>query len=250
MSLLDDDDSFCPCELEHANGIAALPTLNEDSIHTYSRSKLQRHTQARQRLDPKDQEKYAASAKHRVEPTISEDLADGQDAILDASLELLGDDELVLLLPNDEPDEEEIHIIEAPVATVSGNNHQLQDYQMQLMLLEQQNKKRLLQARQEQDSLNQPSRERPLPRPREALRGRVNGSKSQQAQAIQAAYDMAQKRSEAGTGPTTRKKMRARNNGPKDDLKGKAVPVDPQRGPAEVSSLRAVLNVDSFSDQF
>lgn len=34
----------------------------------------------------------------------------------------------------------------------SGGNHALQDYQMQLMLLEQQNKKRLLLARQEQDS--------------------------------------------------------------------------------------------------
>lgn len=33
-----------------------------------------------------------------------------------------------------------------------GGNHALQDYQMQLMLLEQQNKKRLLLARQEQDS--------------------------------------------------------------------------------------------------
>ncbi len=32
-----------------------------------------------------------------------------------------------------------------------GNNHALQDYQMQLMLLEQQNKKRLMMARQEQD---------------------------------------------------------------------------------------------------
>lgn len=34
-----------------------------------------------------------------------------------------------------------------------GGNHALQDYQMQLMLLEQQNKKRLLMARQEQDNL-------------------------------------------------------------------------------------------------
>jgi hypothetical protein len=33
-----------------------------------------------------------------------------------------------------------------------GGNHALQDYQMQLMLLEQQNKKRLLMARQEQDN--------------------------------------------------------------------------------------------------
>ncbi|ORY80970.1 hypothetical protein BCR37DRAFT_393613 [Protomyces lactucae-debilis] len=35
-------------------------------------------------------------------------------------------------------------------------NHALQDYQMQLMLLEQQNKKRLLMARQEQERLQQP----------------------------------------------------------------------------------------------
>ncbi|KAL9101278.1 MAG: hypothetical protein Q9163_003450 [Psora crenata] len=38
----------------------------------------------------------------------------------------------------------------------SGENHALQDYQMQLMLLEQQNKKRLLMARQEQEAPGQP----------------------------------------------------------------------------------------------
>jgi hypothetical protein len=37
-----------------------------------------------------------------------------------------------------------------------GGNHALQDYQMQLMLLEQQNKKRLMMARQEQDSMAMP----------------------------------------------------------------------------------------------
>lgn len=37
--------------------------------------------------------------------------------------------------------------------TASGSNHALQDYQMQLMLLEQQNKKRLMMARQEQDNM-------------------------------------------------------------------------------------------------
>ena len=37
-----------------------------------------------------------------------------------------------------------------PTANGAGGNHALQDYQMQLMLLEQQNKKRLLMARQEQ----------------------------------------------------------------------------------------------------
>ena len=38
-----------------------------------------------------------------------------------------------------------------PGANGQPGNHALQDYQMQLMLLEQQNKKRLLMARQEQD---------------------------------------------------------------------------------------------------
>jgi hypothetical protein len=43
----------------------------------------------------------------------------------------------------------------APGAPQQGN-HALQDYQMQLMLLEQQNKKRLLMARQEQDNMTGP----------------------------------------------------------------------------------------------
>lgn len=45
-----------------------------------------------------------------------------------------------------------------------GGNHDLQDYQMQLMLLEKQNKKRLLMARQEQDAPAQASRDLP-PKP-------------------------------------------------------------------------------------
>ncbi|KAF2401958.1 hypothetical protein EJ06DRAFT_555570 [Trichodelitschia bisporula] len=44
--------------------------------------------------------------------------------------------------------------IPAGGAPPSQGNHALQDYQMQLMLLEQQNKKRLLMARQEQDNHN------------------------------------------------------------------------------------------------
>lgn len=40
-----------------------------------------------------------------------------------------------------------------PAANGQSGNHALQDYQMQLMLLEQQNKKRLMMARQEQDSM-------------------------------------------------------------------------------------------------
>jgi hypothetical protein len=43
----------------------------------------------------------------------------------------------------------------------SGGNHALQDYQMQLMLLEQQNKKRLMMARQEQDNMGGMPRDGP-----------------------------------------------------------------------------------------
>ena len=44
-----------------------------------------------------------------------------------------------------------------------GGNHALQDYQMQLMLLEQQNKKRLLMARQEQDNITRTDGGPPMP---------------------------------------------------------------------------------------
>ena len=86
--------------------------------------------------------------------TISEDLADGHSADLDASLKLLGEDDLKLLLPNNDYEDDEIHITD-----VAGNNA-LQDYQMQLMLLEQQNKKRLLLARQKQ--LRKPAKDKPF----------------------------------------------------------------------------------------
>lgn len=43
-----------------------------------------------------------------------------------------------------------------PPGNATGGNHALQDYQMQLMLLEQQNKIRLLKARQEQDTTSRP----------------------------------------------------------------------------------------------
>ncbi|KAJ5481028.1 Transcriptional activator somA [Penicillium diatomitis] len=42
-------------------------------------------------------------------------------------------------------------------------NHALQDYQMQLMLLEQQNKRRLMMARQEQDSMSRADGQPPMP---------------------------------------------------------------------------------------
>lgn len=55
--------------------------------------------------------------------------------------------------------------VRAGVQTPGGQhgNHALQDYQMQLMLLEQQNKRRLMMARQEQDSMNRGPDGQPLP---------------------------------------------------------------------------------------
>lgn len=50
-------------------------------------------------------------------------------------------------------------------ANGAGGNHALQDYQMQLMLLEQQNKKRLLMARQEQDTITRPDGQPGMPGP-------------------------------------------------------------------------------------
>lgn len=44
-----------------------------------------------------------------------------------------------------------------------GGNHALQDYQMQLMLLEQQNKKRLMMARQEQETISRTDGGPPMP---------------------------------------------------------------------------------------
>ncbi|KAL4792726.1 hypothetical protein BDV19DRAFT_246658 [Aspergillus venezuelensis] len=57
--------------------------------------------------------------------------------------------------------------VRAGVQTPGGQhgNHALQDYQMQLMLLEQQNKRRLMMARQEQDSMTRGPDGQPIPGP-------------------------------------------------------------------------------------
>jgi hypothetical protein len=49
-----------------------------------------------------------------------------------------------------------------PGQNATGGNHALQDYQMQLMLLEQQNKKRLMMARQEQDIISRGDGQMPI----------------------------------------------------------------------------------------
>lgn len=87
--------------------------------------------------------------------TISEDLADGQIAKLDRCLKLLREDDQELLLPSDDSKDDEIHItnttLGAPPVTGAPHGESLQDYQMQLMRLEQQNRRRLVMARPEQE---------------------------------------------------------------------------------------------------
>lgn len=56
-----------------------------------------------------------------------------------------------------------IHHMRGQMPNSAGGNHALQDYQMQLMLLEQQNKKRLLLARQEQDGSTRPEVQAGIP---------------------------------------------------------------------------------------
>lgn len=153
MPPLDDKDVFRSCDFEARDGVNSVFTFAEDSVHQYSRAQIQRAKDARQRIDQKKEKQEAVENKENIEITISEDLGDSQFAKLDASLKLLSGDELELLIPSDELEDDEIHIIETTTGTqqLGGGNHALQDYQKQLMLLEQQNKKRLLIARQEQE---------------------------------------------------------------------------------------------------
>jgi hypothetical protein len=82
-----------------------------------------------------------------VECTISEDLAGGRTAQQDQNLKALHADKDQLVLRT--------HAIgeDADRGVEGSGNHALQDYQMQLMLLEEQNKQRLLETRQEQDEM-------------------------------------------------------------------------------------------------
>lgn len=75
--------------------------------------------------------------------TISEDRTKGSNAHEEANLKSLDRSQSALSLTTD------FAAARAPLPA-RGGNHALQDYQMQLMMLEQQNKKRLMMARQEQ----------------------------------------------------------------------------------------------------
>lgn len=81
--------------------------------------------------------------------TISEDIAEGQTARLEENLKRFGANDSKLLLPGNMEEDDEVCITNDTLHRRSkGQKHALADYQMQLMLLEQQNKKRLFVARQ------------------------------------------------------------------------------------------------------
>jgi hypothetical protein len=154
MLQLDSADSFRSGQFKIHDGVNALFSQFENSIHQYRRTQIRRVDETRQRVDSKKEKQEAFNGKENVERTISEDLGDGQGAKLDSSLKLLSEDDRKLLIPGDELEDGEIHMIETTqMGTIQGGTHWLQDYQMQLMLLEQQNKKRLMKARQEQDRI-------------------------------------------------------------------------------------------------
>ncbi|KAL9611363.1 MAG: hypothetical protein Q9167_003982 [Letrouitia subvulpina] len=148
---LNKTESFRIYEVGTGSGVKAVFNTAEDSIHQYSRVQTQRADDARKQIDQKG--KSAAEDKEDIEVTISEDLADGHSANLDASLKLLSEDDPKLLLPSDQLEDDEIHIVQTTNVAPQDGNHAPQNYQMQLMLLEQQNKKRLLMERQERDNV-------------------------------------------------------------------------------------------------
>lgn len=99
--------------------------------------------------------------------TISEDRTTGSSSHEEANLKSLDQGRGAFSLKTDS--------IDAPAVAGAGN-HTLQDYQAQMMLLEQQNKKRLMMARQEQDQV---VRSKPEPVP---LFDESNGGRSRSTQ--------------------------------------------------------------------
>lgn len=160
MSFLGEANLIRSCQFDATDGVSAF-NLYDFSVQEYSRATHDRANKAQQLVEQKGADDKGHNEEN-IEATISEDLADGQVSKLDACLNLLGEDDPHLCLPSDVLDEDELHFIEtefAPQNITTGTNgggHALQEYQMQLMLLEQQNKKRLLMARQEQDNYSAP----------------------------------------------------------------------------------------------
>lgn len=158
MPLLGEEDPFRSIVSDTYDIPDRLFVSTETQLRpNYKNQRIVQKSRPKEKLNDKE----TVNDEEEIQATISADVADGHNAQLDASLKLLSEDDPKLILPNDLEDDE-IHIIEAAATgpsganVPSGGNHALQKYQMELMLLEQQNKKRLLMARQEQERPSTP----------------------------------------------------------------------------------------------
>ena len=90
-------------------------------------------------------------------------MSDGGSPIMGAGMDLSNPDNFFAANPGAAQQMRNAGMLPNGQPNSNGSNHALQDYQMQLMLLEQQNKKRLLMARQEQDTNVRPEGQPGMP---------------------------------------------------------------------------------------
>lgn len=256
----DGADSFRNYEVESDSGVKAVSNFAEDSVYQYSRAQTQRAKDIRKQID-QGQEDTGAKDKENTEVTISEDLADGHSANLDASLKLLGVGDLKLLLPSDELEDDEIHIIQTTNVALRDGDHAQQQYQLQLMLLEQQNYRRLLRAKQEPEfrgfqmfddlaSTREYERQiRPQAISKEQLRSIAADKPTSDLRAVRVRNKMPTKSAHKDTTPVTKRRKRDAQSQPQSGQRSHTNAAnDEGLNKANVGPLEVILNL-RFSSQ-
>lgn len=121
----------------------------------HSHTNVEWEEKARQLVSRTRGKEEANDETKDMDNAVSEDHRDGRVSELDGCLclQLLSNNDPTLFLPTDCLEDEEIHIIDASLSGSVDNRHALQDYQKQLMMLEQRNRERLLQAKRDNDAL-------------------------------------------------------------------------------------------------
>ena len=154
----EEDFRICNFEIDHEDN-SANPDSDPTSsnVNKSTRDRAQATPVAQDQPAEKNEKQYLDCVANKTYRTISEDLSDGHSAGRDLFLGLLFEDGDNIVLNSECYEDEEIHVAERVVLfqpertetqqKSSTGSQALQDYQMQLMLLEQQNKKRLLKAR-------------------------------------------------------------------------------------------------------
>lgn len=155
MLLSDDDTRFRPCPLESIDDVAGFATSNDTpTTRDLLRSRKATIERTRQLLNQNIEQKKNILSLGRgcYGKTISQDYAEGESVLLDKQLQLLRGSEVAWTVRFDDLEPQEIEEIKRKWSALEQQQHgcrtnrALQDYQMQLMLLEQQNKRRLLMA--------------------------------------------------------------------------------------------------------